>query len=214
MKESLLQKTDPIRILVADDHPVVRAGLVALVDRRPDMTVVAEASNGQELLDQFLLHRPDVALVDLRMPEMDGADAIAAIRERAPGARVIVLTTYDDDEDIQRSLRAGAKAYMLKDAARDDLLAAIKAVHEGRTLIPPAIATKLAESIGAPTLTARELEVLALVADGKSNREIATLLFITEGTVKSHLSTMLGKLDASDRTQAVTIALKRGLLRL
>jgi two-component system, NarL family, response regulator len=163
---------------------------------------------------QFLEHRPDVALLDLRMPDLDGADAIVAIREHAPGARVIVLTTYDDDEDIQRSLRAGAKAYMLKDAPRDDLIACIKAVYEGRTLIPPAIATKLAESMGAQNLTPRELEVLALVAEGKSNREVATRLFITEGTVKSHLSAMLGKLDAADRTQAVTIALKRGLLRL
>ncbi|MHB8995517.1 MAG: response regulator [Armatimonadota bacterium] len=209
-----MEKTHPIRILIADDHPVVREGLAALIDRRPDMTVVAEASNGEQALAEFLEHRPDVALVDLRMPDMDGADAIAAIREKAPGARVIVLTTYDDDEDIQRSLRAGAKAYMLKDAPRDELIDCIKAVHAGRTLISPAIATKLAESMGAPTLTPRELEVLALVADGKSNREIANLLFITEGTVKSHLSAMLGKLDAADRTQAVTIALKRGLLRL
>ena len=206
--------TSRIRILIADDHPVVREGLAALIERRTDMTVVAEASNGQQALAAFLEHRPDVALVDLRMPDMDGADAITAIREQAPGARVIVLTTYDDDEDIQRSLRAGAKAYMLKDAPRDELIACIKAVHEGLTLIPPAIAIKLAESMGAPALTPRELEVLALVAGGKSNREIATTLFITEGTVKSHLSAMLGKLDASDRTQAVTIALKRGLLRL
>lgn len=209
-----MQKAIPIRIIVADDHPVVREGLAALVDRRPDMTVVAEVSNGRELVEAFLLHRPDVALVDLRMPEMDGADAIVAIRQAAPGARIIVLTTYDDDTDIQRSLRAGARAYMLKDAPRDELVACIKAVHEGRTLIPPAIAAKLAENIGAPTLTARELEVLGLVAAGKSNREIATTLFITEGTVKSHLSAVLGKLDANDRTQAVTIALKRGLLRL
>ena len=209
-----METTSPIRILVADDHPVVREGLVALVTRQPDMVVVAEAVDGRELVEKFLQHRPDVALVDLRMPEMDGADALAAIRERLPAARVIVLTTYDDDEDIQRSLRAGAKAYLLKDAPREELLACIKAVHGGLTLIPPAIAAKLAENIGAPPLTPRELEVLGLVADGKSNKEVATTLFITEGTVKSHLIAILRKLDAADRTQAVTLALKRGLLRL
>ena len=209
-----MQKTSPIRILIADDHPVVREGLVALITRREDMIVVAEASNGWELVAEFLHHRPDVTLVDLRMPEMDGVDAIAAIRERAPSARVIVLTTYDDDEDIQRSLRAGAKAYILKDTPREELMECIRAVHEGRTLIPPAIAAKLAETLGAPPLTPREIEVLGLVANGKSNKEIARTLFITEGTVKSHLNAMLRKLDAADRTQAVTIALKRGLLRL
>ncbi len=214
MQEDLLEKTNPIRIIIADDHPVVREGLVALINRRPDMTVVAEASDGRELVAEFLRHRPDVALVDLRMPEMDGADAIVAIRELAPAARLIVLTTYDDDEDIQRSLRAGAKAYMLKDAPREELLACIKAVHEGRTLIPPAIAAKLAEHVGDPTLTSREIEVLGLVAGGKSNKGVAHALAITEGTVKSHLNALLRKLDAADRTQAVTIALKRGLLRL
>ena len=209
-----MEKTSPIRVLIADDHPVVREGLAALINRQPDMTVVAEACNGRELVEQFLRLRPDVALVDLRMPEMDGADALSAIRQRAPAARVIVLTTYDDDEDIQRSLRAGAKAYLLKNAPPDELLACLKAVHEGRTLISPAIAAQLAGAIGASPLTAREMEVLKLVADGKSNKEIATVLSITEGTVKSHLSTVLGRLDARDRTQAVTIALKRGLLRL
>ena len=209
-----MQKTSPIRILIADDHPVVREGLAALLNRRPDMDVVAEASNGREAVAEFLLQRPDVALMDLRMPEMDGADAIVAIRGKAPAARVIVLTTYDDDEDIQRALRAGAKAYLLKDAPRDELLACIHAVHEGRTLIPPAIAAKLAESVGTSTLTAREIEVLALVADGGSNKVVARTLLITEGTVKSHVNAVLRKLDATDRTQAVTIALKRGILRL
>jgi two-component system NarL family response regulator len=155
-----------------------------------------------------------VALMDLRMPEMDGADAIVAIREKAPAARVIVLTTYDDDEDIQRALRSGAKAYLLKDAPRDELLGCIHAVHEGRTLIPPAIAAKLAELVGASVLTAREIEVLGLVADGSSNKVVARTLLITEGTVKSHVNAVLRKLDAGDRTQAVTIALKRGILRL
>ena len=214
MKEALLEKTRPIRIVVADDHPVVREGLVALINRRPDMTVVAEAPDGRELVAAFLRHRPDVALVDLRMPEMDGAEAITAIRERAPAARLIVLTTYDDDQDIQRSLRAGAKAYMLKDAPREELLACIEAVHEGRTLIPPAIAARLAETFGAPTLTAREIEVLKLAAGGNSNKEIAALLSVTEGTIKSHMRSVLQKLDAADRTQAVTISLRRGLLRL
>jgi two-component system NarL family response regulator len=193
---------------------VVREGLVALINRHPDMTVVAEATTGRELVAEFLRHRPDVTLVDLRMPEMDGADAIMTVRERAPSARLIVLMTYDDDEDIQRSLRAGSRAYMLKDAPREELLACIKAVHEGRPLIPPAIATRLAETIGTPPLTAREVGVLELVAEGKPNKEIAALLSITEGTVKTHMRSVLRKLDAADRTQAVTVALKRGILRL
>ena len=209
-----MPKTNPIKILIADDHPVVRAGLAALINQGEDMEVVAEASNGRELVAEYLRHRPDVCLVDLRMPEMDGADAITTIHEQAPGARMIVLTTYDDDEDILRSLRAGAKAYMLKDSPREELLAGIRAVHEGRTLIPPAIAAKLADTMGAPVLTPRELEVLGLAAGGNSNKEIARSLFISEGTVKSHLLAILRKLDAADRTQAVTIALKRGLLRL
>ncbi|MGI5819448.1 MAG: response regulator [Armatimonadota bacterium] len=208
-----MEKTSPIRILIADDHPVVREGLVALINHRSDMTVVAEASNGREAVAAFLDHHPDVTLMDLRMPEMDGADAIAAIRERAPSARVIVLTTYDD-ADIQRSLRAGAKAYILKDAGRDELLACIRTVYEGGTLIPADIAGKLAASIGSPSLTDREIEVLHLVRDGKSNKEIAAALFVTEGTVKSHMHTVIGKLDAQDRTQAVTVALRRGILRL
>jgi two-component system, NarL family, response regulator len=210
----LLEKTSPIRILIADDHPVVREGLVALINHRPDMTVVAEASNGLEAVAAFLDHHPDVTLMDMRMPEMDGADAIVAIRQQAPSARVVVLTTYDDDAHIQRSLSAGAKAYMLKDAPRDDLLACIRTVHEGGTLIPADIAGKLAASIGLPSLTDREIEVLGLVRDGKSNKEIAAALFITEGTVKSHMHAVIGKLDANDRTQAVTVALRRGILRL
>jgi two-component system NarL family response regulator len=214
MKVAPLINDGPIKILIADDHPVVREGLVAMVNRQANMTVVAEAINGRELIAEFMLHRPDVTLVDLRMPQLDGIEAITAIRERVPSARFIVLTTYDDDADIQRSLEAGAKAYMLKDVPREELLSCIKSVHAGCTLIPPAIASKLAEAIGLPSPTAREIAVLELVAEGKSNREIAALLFITEGTVKSHLSALMGKLEASDRTQAVTIAIKRGLIRL
>ncbi|MEI6499870.1 MAG: response regulator transcription factor [Armatimonadota bacterium] len=147
-----MEQCIPIRILIAEDHPVVRAGLVALINRRPDMVVVAEASNGLELVTQFLLHRPDVALVDLRMPEMDGADAIAAIRKQVPAARAIVLTTYDDSEDIQRSLNSGARAYLLKDTPRKELLACIQAVHQGDTIIPAGIATKLAAHVAADAL--------------------------------------------------------------
>ena len=209
-----MEKTSPIRVLIADDHPVIREGLTALLNRRRDMTVVAEASNGREAVAQFLLHRPDVGLVDLRMPEMGGAEAIAAIREQAPSARLIVLTTYDDDEDIQNGFRAGARAYLLKDTPREQLLECIRAVHEGRMLIPPNIAAKLADHMGASELTPRETEVLRLVAEGKPNKVIAATLFISEGTVKTHMNSLLRKLDAADRTQAVTVALKRGILRL
>lgn len=209
-----MKKTDRVRVLIADDHPVVREGLAALINRQPDMVVVAEVSNGGEAVEQFLLHRPDVALLDLRMPEMDGVDAIAAIRQKIPTARLIVLTTFDEDEDIYRGLRAGAKAYLLKDAPRDDLLKCIRAVHEGQTIIPPLIAAKLAGRLTTSGLTRREIQVLQLVAYGKGNKEIAVALSISEGTVKTHVSSILAKLNAADRTQAVTIALKRGILRL
>jgi len=209
-----MKKTNRVRILIADDHPVVREGLVALINRRPDMVVVAEVSNGREAVEQFLRHRPDVALLDLRMPEMDGVEAIAAIRQKIPTARLIVLTTFDEDEDIYRGLRAGAKAYLLKDAPRDDLLKCIRAVHEGQTIIPPSIAAKLADRLTTSELTRREIQVLQLVADGKGNKEIAVALSISEGTVKTHVSSILAKLDAADRTQAVTVALRRGILRL
>jgi two-component system NarL family response regulator len=209
-----MKKTNPVRVLIADDHPVVREGLVALINRRPDMLVVAEVSNGREAVERFLRHRPDVALLDLRMPEMDGVEAIAAIRRKIPTARLIVLTTFDEDEDIYRGLRAGAKAYLLKDAPRDELLKCIRDVHGGQTVIPAPIAAKLADRLTTSGLTRREIQVLQLVADGKGNKEIAVALSISEGTVKTHVSAILTKLDAADRTQAVTIALKRGILRL
>ncbi|OIP01946.1 MAG: DNA-binding response regulator, partial [Armatimonadetes bacterium CG2_30_66_41] len=203
-----------LRVLVADDHPVGREGLAALINRRPDMAVVAEASTGQEAVEQFLLHRPDVALLDLRMPEMDGVEVIAAIREQVPTARLVVLTTYADEEDIHRSLRAGARGYLLKDAPRDELLDCVRAVHDGQTVIPPAIALKLASRLRATELTPRELDVLRLLATGQSNKQIAAALFIAEGTVKTHVNALLRKLEAADRTGVVTLALKRGLLRL
>jgi two-component system NarL family response regulator len=193
---------------------VVREGLTALINRRQDMQVVAEASNGQEAVKQFLLHRPDVALLDLRMAEMDGVDAIAAIRKQVPTARIIVLTTYDHDEDIYRSLQAGARAYLLKDAPREELLACIRTVHAGQTYLPSAIAAKLAHRRNDSALTAREIEVMDLMADGKANKEIAAALRVSEGTVKSHVNAILKKLDAVDRTEAVIIAFRRGIVRV
>ena len=209
-----MEEKNALRVLIADDHLVVREGLAALINRSPDMAVVAEASTGREAVEQFLLHCPDVALLDLRMPEMDGVEVIAAIREQVPTARLVVLTTYADEEDIHRSLRAGARGYLLKDAPRHELLDCLRAVHDGQTVIPPAIALKLASRLMATELTPRELDVLRLLATGKSNKQIAAALFIAEGTVKTHVNALLRKLDAADRTGVVTLALKRGLLRL
>lgn len=203
-----------IRILIADDHPVVRQGLAATIARQPGMSVVAEANDGREVIDLFRFYRPDVTLMDLRMPQVDGVEAIAIIREETPTARIIVLTTYDSDEDIYRGLRAGAMAYLLKDAPLSELLEAIRAVHAGQKRIPLEVAAKLSNRINRPELTARELEVLRLVVAGQSNKEIGTALSISEGTVRAHINNILYKMDASDRTQAATLAIKRGLVRL
>ncbi|MCB8967292.1 MAG: response regulator transcription factor [Ardenticatenaceae bacterium] len=203
-----------IRVLIADDHPVVREGLAAMINRRPDMQVVAEVENGRFAITAYQQHRPDIALIDLRMPELGGVDAINAIRADFPEARIIILTTYDGDEDIYRGLQAGAKAYLLKDAPRAELLEAIRAVHAGQRRIPPDIAAKLADRMAAPQLTPRELDVLRLIVAGHSNREIGLTLTISEGTVKAHVNNLLGKLGVTDRTQAVTEALRRGLVHL
>jgi two-component system NarL family response regulator len=203
-----------IRILIADDHPVVRQGLAAMIGRKRGMTVVAEASNGREVVDLFRQHRPDVTLLDLRMPQIDGVEAIAIIREEFRNARIIVLTTYDTDEDIYRGLSAGAMAYLLKGTSPDELLDTIRAVHAGQTRISPEVAAKLAARISIPELTARELEVLRLVVAGQSNREIGATLHISEGTVRAHINNILSKMGVSDRTQATTLAIKRGLVRL
>lgn len=205
---------DPtIRVLVADDHPIVRAGLGALVDDHPGMRLVAEAETGAEAVALALAHRPDVILMDLRMPEMGGVEAIRTIRSAWPDARVIVLTTYDGDEGIYRALQAGAQAYLLKDASRVELLEAVEAVHRGEKRIPPEIGAKLAERVAGQDLTPRELDVLRAIVDGHSNKEIGHALSLSEGTVKFHVNNILAKLGVNDRTQAATEALRRGFVR-
>ncbi len=203
-----------IRILIADDHPIVRDGLVGVIEEQADMVVVGQATTGTEALALYRQHRPDITLMDLRMPEMNGAEAIAAIRRDAPAARAIILTTYDTDEDIFQGLQVGAKAYLLKDVGREVLLETIQAVHLGQTPVSPEVGAKLAGRIVYGQLSEREDAVLHLMVRGMSNREIAASLFITESTVKFHVTHILGKLNAEDRTQAVITALKRGLASL
>lgn len=205
---------EPIRILVVEDHHVVRQGLVALIRTVPGMTVVAEAADGAKAVELFRQHRPDIVLMDLRLPGMGGVDAITAIRRDFPAARVIVLTTFEGDEDIFRALQAGARGYLLKDMFGEELMDAIRVVHAGKTRIPGPVAERLAERMGGPSLTTRELEVLRLIVDGKSNKEIGAKLFISEATVKTHINSILSKLGVSDRTQAATTALQRGIVHL
>jgi DNA-binding NarL/FixJ family response regulator len=206
--------TETVRILVVEDHNVVRQGLVALIKTVPDMSVIAEAADGAEAVELFRKHQPDVTLMDLRLPRMSGVDAIKTIRSEFPAARVIVLTTFDGDENIFRALQAGARGYLLKDMFGDELMEAIRTVHAGKTRIPPEIAQRLAERMGGPSLTNRELEVLGLIVSGKSNREIGNELAISEATVKTHINNILGKLGVSDRTQAATTAIQRGIVTL
>lgn len=205
---------DKIRVLVADDHVTVLEGLAAIIGRQPDMAVVGEAANGREAVDLWLRVRPDVAMLDVRMPVLDGVGALEEIRRHDAAARVIMLTTFDTDADIASAIKAGAKGYLLKDAPRDDLLAAIRRVNAGETSITASLLTKLANGISSETLTGRELDVLALLAQGKSNREIGANLFIGETTVKSHLRSIFTKLNVLSRTEAVTVANRRGLLHL
>ncbi len=209
-----MSQEDSIRILLADDHPVVRTGLALMIKYEPGMEVVAQASNGKEAVDLFRAHQPDITLMDLRMPELNGVEAIAAIKSEFPDARIVVVTSYDSDEDIYLALRAGAKGYLLKDATPEQLLNAIRVVHTGRSSISPAVGAKLAERLGNPELSDRETEVVRLMATGKTNQEIAAVLGITEGTVKFHVNNILSKLEVSDRTQAVIKALKRGIANL
>lgn len=202
------------RILIVDDHPLMRAGLAAVLGGEADCVVVAEASNGEEAIEQFLLHRPDIVLMDLRMPVMDGLSATKTIIAEDPNARIIVLTTYDGDEDIHRALEAGARGYLLKDMLRKELLAAVRSVQAGRRGIPAFVAAKLVEFVPRIELTPREIEVLSHIARGRSNSEIAAAIGRTDGTVKVHVRNILQKLDANDRTGAVTIALQRGFIHL
>src|ERR1041385_9447007 len=204
--------TKKIRIMVIDDQAVVRQGFVSLIGTVSDMEIVAEGSNGQEAVQLFAQHRPDITLMDLRMPVLSGLEAIIKIRGQFPGARVIVLTTYDGDEDIYRSVQAGAQGYLLKDMFFEELESAIRKVHGGARLIPVLVAERLAARMGSSELTGRELEVLQQVVDGKSNKEIGILLHISEATVKSHINNILSKLGVSDRTQAATRALQRGIV--
>jgi two-component system, NarL family, response regulator len=209
-----MSQSHVIRILIADDHPILGQALTMFLECEPDMTVVGHAGDGREALELFRQHQPDVALMDLRMPKIEGADAIAAICAKFKHARIVVLTTYDGDEDIYRGLRAGAKGYLLKRAEPKELLDAIRTVHQGKKYIPPSIAAKLAERIGSPELSDRELEVLRLIAKGKNNQQISNDLNIAESTVRFHANNIFGKLKVSDRTQALVTALNRGIVRL
>jgi len=203
-----------IRVLVADDHTVVRDGLVAIIKQEKDMDVVAETGDGRKAVELWKKHRPDVTLMDLRMPELDGVNAIYEIRAAEPNARVIVLTTFDGDEDIYRGMRAGAKSYLLKDVRREELFQCIREVHAGKTFVPPAIAAKLAERLPTEELSPRELEVLRLLAEGKPNKLIGSSMFISEVTVKSHVQSVFRKLNVLSRTEAIAVANRRGLLHL
>jgi len=206
--------SEPIRILVAEDHLVARVGVSTIVNMQPDMTVVAEAANGAQAVEQFRQHRPDIALLDLRMPGMSGTEAAAAIRKEFPHARMIALTTYGGDEDIRRALAAGVQAYLTKDVLHDELLNAIRAVHAGQTYLPAGVAAALAAQMPRPDLSAREVQVLELIVRGLANKQIAYALSIAEHTVKNHVKNILSKLGVQDRTQAATAAIQRGIIHL
>ncbi len=203
-----------IRVLVVEDHNMVRQGLVALLSVMEGLEVVAEAANGVEAIAQFRQHQPDITLMDLRMPRMSGVEAIQHIRADFPEARFIVLTTYDGDEDIYRALKAGARAYVLKGMTKEELVSILHTVHAGKSHLPPAIAERLAQRMGAEELTPREFDVLEQIVQGGSNKQIAVALRVSEATVKTHINSLLGKLGVADRTQAATAALQRGIVPL
>src|ERR1700745_3344624 len=206
--------TKPIRVLAVDDHSLLRDGIAKVLAAQPDMKLVAEASNGREAIEQYRIHRPDVILMDLQMPEMNGVDAMIAICSEFPAARVIVLTTYTGDVQVMRALKAGARAYLLKSLLRKELLETIRAVHAGQKRMVPGVAAELAEHATDESLSEREIQVLRLIASGNANKEIGAQLSITEETVKGHVKNILSKLGANDRTHAVTLGLKRGIIDL
>src|SRR6516162_5777963 len=209
-----MPESPKIRVLTVDDHPLLHEGLATILRNQPDMLLLAEASNGREAVQRFREHEPDVTLMDLRLPDMSGIDAMIAIRSEFPDARIIILTTFAGDAEIQRALAAGARGYVLKSMPPKELVEVIRQVHAGKKRIPAEIAAHLAEHYSEEALTAREIEVLQQVAGGNRNRDIADKLFITEETVKVHIKHIMGKLGASDRTQAVAIGVRRGIIHL
>jgi DNA-binding NarL/FixJ family response regulator len=209
-----MNKETRIRVFSVDDHPLLREGIAAVINNQSDMLIVAQAANAQEAIEQFRKHQPDVTLMDLRLPDVSGTDAMIAIRSEFPDARIIILTTFEGDVEIQRALEAGARGYMLKSMPPKELVEVIRQVHAGKKRIPSQLAAQLAEHMSDEDLTAREIEVLSQIAGGNRNRDIAEKLFITEETVKVHIKHIMNKLGASDRTQAVAIALRRGIIQL
>ena len=209
-----LKKISTIRIMLVDDHPAFRKGLASLIESEPGLEVVAQTGDGAEALDLFRQKKPDIVLMDLRLPGVGGVEAILAIRKEFPEARVIVLTTFDTDEDIYRAMQSGAKSYLLKDTPEEKIAATIRAVHEGEKVLPPAMAQRLADREKSANLTAREMEVLQLLIKGRSNKEIGSSLFVSEDTVKAHLKTLFAKLRVQDRTEAAISAIRRGIVHL
>jgi DNA-binding NarL/FixJ family response regulator len=209
-----VNQTVRIRVLSVDDHPLVREGIAALINDQPDMRMAAQGASGKEAIQGFRDHQPDVVLMDVRLPDMSGIDAMITIRSEFPDARIIIVTSSEGDAEMQRALEGGARGYMLKSMPPKDLLEAIRKVHAGKKAIPPEIAARLANHYSDETLTEREIEILQQIAEGNRNRDIADKLFISEGTVKVHIKHIMGKLGANDRTQAITIAVRRGIIHL